>query len=228
MMKDHLAKTIVTLIIDSSNHDYSLIIAQLKKENISCKLFDTSAHLLHYITENEFDLVISELILEDMEGIELCRQIREKLIDLPFVFYTNKQDDFTQIVALNSGADDYILKTTKPNVVVARITSLLRKARMAQLNIAKNNSTFSIDRERYLVMKEGNEISLPRKEFELLSLLHSSPKKVFSRKEISRIIWGEESLFKNRTIDVHIRKLREKLGERYIKTIKGVGYSFDL
>lgn len=228
MMKDSLQNTITALIVDSSNYDYSLIVEQLGKNKISCRVFKNSALLLNYIENNKFDLIISELILQDMEGIELYRQIREKLIELPFVFFTDAQDDFTQIVALNSGADDYILKSTKPNVVSARITSLLRKAHFAHLHISKNNSVFSIDREKYLVFKEGNKISLPRKEFELLSLLHSSPKKVFSRKEISRIIWGEESLFKNRTIDVHIRKLREKLGERYIKTIKGVGYSFDL
>lgn len=227
-MKDSLRTNKTALIIDSSEFDYSYIIDLFKKNQINIKRINSGLEVFDNISTLQAEIIFCELLLKDIEGIELCQQLREKGFKQTFIFFTDNNDDLSQIIALNTGADDYILKSTKATVLLARAESFLRKTNPNSFANKKSNSTFIIDRERYLLIKEGKEIILPRKEFELLSLLYSSPKKVFSRKEISKIIWGEESLFRNRTIDVHIRKLREKIGERYIKTMKGVGYSFDL
>ena len=143
-------------------------------------------------------------------------------------FLTARGEDYSQIAGFDSGADDYITKPIKPRVLVSRIKALLRRNDTVQANEdVVNIGDIKIDREKYLIVKAGVEINLPKKEFELLSLLASKPGKVFTRETILERVWGGDVIVGDRTIDVHIRKLREKLGDDYIKTVKGIGYRFD-
>lgn len=177
------------------------------------------------------DFILLDIVLPDSDGIELCSELRanNKLKNSLIVFYTNRNEDYSQIAAFKAGADDYIIKPTRSKILTSRIRALLKRLPgRIQLTVEPNQSNLVIDRERYLVIKNGEEIIFPRKEFELLALLYSSPRKVFTRQEISSYIWGYELVAKNRTIDVHIRKLREKLGDSHIKTVKGIGYSLEL
>ncbi len=175
-------------------------------------------------------LVLMDIIMPVMNGMDACLEMRT--IDLLrktfIVFYTDRKEDYSQIAGFNAGADDYIIKPVKLAVLLTRIKAILKRLKKVSLEPKKEDvSGIQIDRERYVVIQDGKEIVFPRKEFELVSLLHSSPRKVFTRQEISSLIWGHEIVAKNRSIDVHIRKLREKLGNGHIKTVKGIGYSFE-
>lgn len=182
------------------------------------------------ITQNfKPDLVLMDVAMPVMDGIEACIEMRaiNSIRNMLIVFYTDRNEDYSQIAGFNAGADDYIIKPVKPKVLLTRIRAMLKRLNGTPNKLKVNDkSIIKIDRERYVVIKNGEEISFPRKEFELLSLLYSTPRKVFTRNEISNLIWGYEIVSENRTIDVHIRKLREKLGNSYIKTVKGIGYSF--
>jgi len=142
-------------------------------------------------------------------------------------FLTARNEDYSQITGFDSGADDYITKPIKPKVFVSRIKALLRRISKSSSSSAIELGGIKIDREKYLVEQDGKEIILPKKEFELLHLLISKPGKVFTREEILNKVWGDDVVVGDRTIDVHIRKLREKMGETYFRTIKGVGYKFE-
>lgn len=175
-------------------------------------------------------LIILDIMMPEMDGIETCKELRSspEFKNTIIAFLTARNEDYSQIAGFDVGADDYITKPIKPAVLVGRVKALLRRYNE---NGADDNTAVGdivVDREKYLVYKQGKSISLPKKEFELLSLLISKPGKVFSREEILNKIWGKEIIVGDRTIDVHIRKLREKLGDEYFKTIKGVGYKFDL
>jgi two-component system alkaline phosphatase synthesis response regulator PhoP len=173
------------------------------------------------------NLVILDILNPEMDGIEVCAEFRNspRLRDTLIAFFTTRNEDYSQIAGFNAGADDYILKPCRPHLFFTRMRALLRrfKSRTASALTAQG---IAIDRERYTVKKGSREFLLPRKEFELMSLLLSSPRKVFTRKEIYTEIWGGEMDLRNRTIDVHIRKLREKLGDDHIVTVKGIGYRF--
>ena len=176
-------------------------------------------------------LIVMELVMPKLDGIDICIELRREktLANTLIVFYTERDDDYSQIAGFNAGGDDYVIKPQKGRVLISRTKALLRRHhRLNGVSEVNYLQGLTIDRERYLIFKDGKEIILPRKEFELLALMANSPKKVFSRKEISQLIWGYEIFAKNRTIDVHIRRLREKLGEKYIKTIKGIGYKLEL
>jgi two-component system, OmpR family, alkaline phosphatase synthesis response regulator PhoP len=173
-------------------------------------------------------LIITEIKLQGMDGVEACIELRkrQKLRKSIIAFYTSVQEDYSQIAAFNAGADDYIRKPVNLRVLVHRIKALIKRyfSSYKVNDISKITGDIRIDREKFLLYKQDNEIVLPRKEFELIALLATDPKKVFSRNEIMLKVWGHEYEPKNRTIDVHIRKIREKVGEEYIKTVKGVGY----
>lgn len=176
-------------------------------------------------------LILLELVMPELDGIDISIELhsKEEFSESLVVFYTERAEDYSQIAAFNAGADDYIIKPVKPRVLISRLKALLkRQFHYLGQEVKHHAAGIVIDRERYLIFRDGEEIVLPRKEFELLALLSTSPKKVFTRKEISQLIWGYEIFSNNRTIDVHIRKLREKIGGKYIKTIKGVGYSLDV
>ena len=154
-----------------------------------------------------------------------------KLKNILVAFLTARGEDYSQIAGFDAGGDDYISKPIKPKVLVSRIKALLKRHDFARNEESATDSNESVagiimDRERFLVVKDGVDLVLPKKEFELLALLHSKPNKVFTREEIFSAIWGDNIIVGDRTIDVHIRKLREKIGDDYIKTIKGVGYKF--
>lgn len=177
------------------------------------------------------DLIIMDVMMPEMDGIEACENIRKipELANVIITFLTARNEDYTQVAGFDAGADDYISKPIKPKLLVSKINALLRRFNEQQ----KNAGTLSvgrieINREEYIIIKDGIEISLPRKEFELFYLIASKPGKVFKREEILDKIWGNDVIVGGRTIDVHIRKLREKIGEEYIKTIKGVGYKLEV
>jgi two-component system alkaline phosphatase synthesis response regulator PhoP len=177
-------------------------------------------------------LAILDVMMPEMDGIETCREIRliKELKNTIVIFLTARGEDYSQIAGFDAGADDYVTKPIKPRVLVSRIKALLRRYKEEQAenkDLIIELDEFSIDREKYLVIKEGQEYHLPRKEFELLCLLVSKPDKVFTREEILSGIWGDDVIVGDRTIDVHIRKIRERLDTQNIKTIKGVGYKYE-
>lgn len=177
------------------------------------------------------NLILLDIMMPEMDGIEVCRELRSlrEFDNTLIAFLTARNEDFTQVQGFDVGADDYITKPIKPRLLVSRIKALLRRTNAAQdapiEKVAYGDIT--IDEEKYLVYVKGQPITLAKKEFELIQLLVSRPGKVFTRQEIFNKIWGMDVIVGDRTIDVHIRKIREKVGEDYIKTIKGIGYKFD-
>ena len=177
-------------------------------------------------------LVILDVMMPEMDGIEACELLRKTsgLENIVIAFLTARGEDYSQMAGFDAGADDYITKPIKPKVLVSKVNALLRrvlKDEDSQEDITKVGDII-INREEYKIVKKGKDIILPRKEFELLSLLTSKPSKVFKREVILDKVWGNEVVVGGRTIDVHIRKLREKIGEEHFKTVKGVGYKFVL
>ncbi len=172
-------------------------------------------------------LIILDVMMPQMDGIEACEIIRNdsEIGDTIITFLSARGEDYSQIAGFNAGADDYITKPIKPRVLKSKIKSLLRRSNSEDKDVI-NFENMTIDRNTYKLIIEGNELSLPKKEFELLFLLCSKPGKVFKREFILESVWGKEVVVGDRTIDVHIRKLREKIGDSYFKTIKGVGYKF--
>ncbi len=176
------------------------------------------------------NLVIMDVMMPNMDGIEACEILRkdQKFNDTIIMFLTARGEDFSHVAAYEAGADDYVTKPVKPKVLLSKVKSLLRRYKKV-LDSEINKIEFEnikIDRETYRVYVSGESINLPRKEFELLYLLASKPDKVFKREKIMEKVWGGEVVVGDRTIDVHIRKLREKIGDKFFKTVKGVGYKF--
>jgi len=176
-------------------------------------------------------LILMDVMMPEMDGIAAVQEIRkiEELNDTIIVFLTARAEDYSQIAGFEAGADDYVTKPIKPKVLISRIAALLRRSSAKDNVISKiitvNNLT--INKEKFVIVKDGNEIILPNKEFKMVYLLASAPDKVFSRDDIFRKVWGNDVIVGDRTIDVHIRKIREKIGGEFIKTIKGVGYKFN-
>ena len=172
-------------------------------------------------------LIILDVMMPQMDGVEACEIIRNdsEIGDTIITFLSARGEDYSQIAGFNAGADDYITKPIKPRVLKSKIKSLLRRSNSEDKDVI-NFENMTIDRNTYKLIIEGNELTLPKKEFELLFLLCSKPGKVFKREFILESVWGKEVVVGDRTIDVHIRKLREKIGDSYFKTIKGVGYKF--
>ncbi len=218
------------LLIDSDIEQLTSVELALKAEHFIVFSTSNSKDAIRIAIEEQPHLVLLELVMPELDGIDICIELRKhiQLNGTLVVFYSQRDEDYSQIAAFNAGADDYIVKPAKPRVLISRLKALLKRYITANEPLVFNENGLIIDRERYLVFKDGDEIVLPRKEFELLALMFLSPRKVFTRKELSEKVWGYEIFSKNRTIDVHIRKLREKLGDRYIKTIKGIGYSLEL
>jgi len=177
-------------------------------------------------------LIIMDVMMPEMDGMEACENIRKipELAHVIITFLTARGEDYSQVAGFDAGADDYITKPIKPKLLVSKVKALLRRLKDDE---AKNSETLNvggieINREEYKIIKDNSEIILPRKEFELFYLLASKPGKVFKREEILDKVWGNEVIVGGRTIDVHIRKLREKIGDDFFKTIKGVGYKFEV
>lgn len=178
------------------------------------------------------NLIIIDIMMPNMDGIEACEKLRadQKFNDTIIMFLTARGEDYSHVAAYEAGADDYVTKPVKPKVLVSKVKGLLRRLKKVIENDINNIEfeNIKIDREKYKVYISDKTLNLPRKEFELLYLLASKPDKVFKRDKIMEMVWGGEVIVGDRTIDVHIRKLREKIGDKYFKTVKGVGYKFVL
>ncbi|MEL0262746.1 MAG: response regulator transcription factor [Flavobacteriaceae bacterium] len=174
-------------------------------------------------------LIIMDVMMPNLDGIEACEIIRknDKLQQTVIMFLTARGEDFSYVAAFEAGADDYVTKPIKPKVLISKVKGLLRRFKKSEpQDLVIRIGDLVIDKEEYKVTKNGEAFTLPRKEFELLFLLASKPEKVFKRDKIMEKVWGSEVVVGDRTIDVHIRKLREKVGDEYFKTVKGVGYKF--
>lgn len=221
------------LLVDDEPDILEFLSYNLKKEGYEVYTATNGAAGLKLATEVRPALVVLDVMMPGMDGMETCKNLRETpgLEHVLIAFLTARSEDYSQIAGFESGADDYISKPIRPRVLLSRIQALLRRTRQTeqQETLSPNIELggLVIDRSRYLVKKGVQEFSLPKKEFELLSLLASRPGHVFTRESILNKIWGDEVVVGDRTIDVHIRKLREKLGEEYFKTIKGIGYKFE-
>lgn len=217
------------LIIDDEEDIRQILSYNLKKEGFDVYEAEDGLDGLNKAKSINPDLIILDVMMPEMDGIEVCDQIRNTpdLKDVLICFLTARGEDYSQIAGLDAGADDYVEKPVKPKVLISRLNALLRrKGENKSQDYEASTSALVINREKYLVMKNNEAIHLPRKEFELLALLASKPDKVFERDIILEKVWGTNIIVGDRTIDVHIRKLREKIGDDYIKTVKGVGYKF--
>lgn len=214
------------LLVDDSEDILDLLEYNLSKEGYEIKTAVNGKIAIEKAISFVPDLIIMDVMMPEMDGIEACSEIRKipALSQTIITFLTARGEDYSQIAGFDAGADDYITKPIKPKVLISKIHGLLRRNIVE--NKSEETSNLVIDREKYVVVQKGTEISLPKKEFELLALLMSRPNNVFTREKIFASVWGDDIVVGDRTIDVHIRKLREKIGDDYIKTVKGVGYKF--
>ena len=219
------------LIVDDEADILEFIRYNLKKEGYEVYTASDGLEALKVAAEVSPHLVLLDVMMPNMDGMETCRQLRKmpQTEDAVIAFLTARSEDYSQVAGFDAGADDYIAKPVRPNVLVSRIRALLKRVdngSSAETAATTDRRSLIIDRERYVVLKNGEEIVLPRKMFELLALLYSKPQKVFLRDEIFTAVWGYDVVVGERTIDVHIRKLREKIGADYIVTVKAVGYKY--
>ncbi len=220
------------LIVDDEADILEIVGYNIKKEGFEVFTAANGKRAIEIAIEEKPSLIILDVMMPEMDGMETCYQMRNipALKDTLITFLSARGEDYSQIAGFDAGADDYITKPVKPRVLISKVKAILRRKSGGSETVLEDivAGGISIDRERYLIKQDGKEINLPKKEFELLSLLMSKPGKVFTRESIMNKIWGGEVVVGDRTIDVHIRKLREKLGEELIKTIKGVGYKFEV
>jgi two-component system, OmpR family, alkaline phosphatase synthesis response regulator PhoP len=217
------------LLVDDEKDILDFLSYNLKKEGYQIYTAENGIEGIEIAKTVQPTMILLDLMMPKMDGIEACQLMRtySELKNTLIVFLTSRSEDYSQIAGFQTGADDYISKPIRPRLLKSKIESLLRRMSYSHTNTANSHSNgLVIDREKYLAELNGEGINLPKKEFELLDLLASRPGKVFSRDQILSKIWGNEIVVGERTIDVHIRKLREKLGDTYIRTIKGVGYTF--
>ena len=222
------------LLVDDEKDILEFLSYNLTKEGFIVKTCLNGSSAIKVIDEFQPNLIVLDVMMPGMDGIETCEIIRanSNYDNIIIAFLTARSEDYSQVAGLEAGADDYINKPIKPKVLVSRVKALLRRKTSQGIdqNISSssiNISDLNINRESYQVERDGIEISLPRKEFEILYLLATKPGKVFKREEIFDIVWGDDVIVGGRTIDVHVRKLRRKLGRDYIVTVKGVGYKFN-
>ncbi|MEZ5013494.1 MAG: response regulator transcription factor [Chitinophagales bacterium] len=218
------------LIADDEPDILEVIEYNLLKEDYSVVKASNGRQALEAALHEKPHLILLDIMMPEMDGIEVCRELRTNpsFDNTIIAFLTARNEDFTQVQGFDVGADDYITKPIKPRLLTSRIKALLRRANKADAPVEKMHyGDLSIDEEKFLVYVKERPITLAKKEFELIQLLASKPGKVFTRQEIFNKIWGMDVIVGDRTIDVHIRKIREKIGEDYIKTVKGIGYKFD-
>jgi len=223
------------LVVDDEKDIVEFITYNLQKEGYEVLTAYSGNEALRK-AQHKPDLILLDIMLPEPDGYEVCKQLRSSssTASIPIIFLTAKSGEVDEIVGLEIGADDYIVKPISPRKLISRIKAVLRRAETAVGETIAREITriedLEINRANYTVKLSGKEIFFPRKEFEILSLLASNPGRVFSREELLNKIWGEDVYVVDRTVDVHIRKIREKLGDRadYIETIKGVGYRFKI
>ncbi|NMB73286.1 MAG: response regulator transcription factor [Bacteroidales bacterium] len=223
------------LVVDDEQDVLTFLEYNLKKEGYFVYLASSGQQAIDLASEVLPQLILLDIMMPGIDGIETCEIIRanEKLANTIICFLSARSEDYTQIAAFEAGADGYLIKPVRPKLLVSYVKALLKRIEEPQKSTATSEEKvihagpLIIDRDRYLVLINDTEIVLPRKEFNLLCLLASKPQKVFTRTDIYDYLWGQDVQTSDRTIDVYIRKLREKFGDRLIKTIKGVGYKFD-
>lgn len=217
------------LLIDDEPDILDFLQYNLEKEGYKVYTANNGLVGVGMVQKVKPDLVLIDVMMPVMDGIEACYTIRkDSSIQQPIIaFLTSRAEDYSQVAGFEAGADDYIAKPIRPRLLISKVESLLRRLRNETFeDQSASVQGIKVNREKFIVEKKDTEIQLPKKEFELLELLLSRPGKVFTRDEILSSVWGNEAIVGERTIDVHIRKLREKLGDDYIRTIKGVGYTF--
>ncbi len=217
------------LIVDDEQDIRMIVKYNLEKEGYQVEEAENGLDAIKVAKNFQPDLILLDVMMPGIDGIETCEKIRadKDISNALIAFLTARSEDYSQIAGLDSGGDDYITKPIKPKILLSRVKALLRRSEQT-IEMADSDDELIINRDKYVVYKSGQELNLPKKEFELLAMLHNKPGKVFTRQEILDYVWGKDVVVGDRTIDVHVRKLREKLGNNdYIKTIKGVGYRFD-
>lgn len=218
------------LIVDDEEDILEFLEYNLKKEDFDVYTASSGRKAINIAEKVNPDLIILDVMMPDLDGIETCKELRDipSLKNTLIAFLTARNEDYSQIAGFDAGADDYINKPIKPRVLVSRIKAILRRNNpLIQNQVFETESGLKIDKNKYVIELDGKEITLPKKEFELLALLASKPGHVFTRDNILSSVWGAQVVVGDRTIDVHIRKLREKIGDKAIKTVKGVGYKFE-
>ncbi len=220
------------LVVDDEPDIVEMLKYNLEKEGFEVNTASDGRKCVESAKVSKPDLVLMDIMMPVMDGVEACRMLREmpELSDTFIIFLTARAEEYSEVAAFDVGADDYLTKPIKPRALVSRINAIFRRElkRSKEESDVINIGKFTIDKSSYTLHMEGNKISLPKKEFELLYFLAESPNKVFSRDELLTNIWGSDVYVLARTVDVHIRRVREKIGNEFIKTVKGVGYKFEL
>jgi two-component system alkaline phosphatase synthesis response regulator PhoP len=220
------------LVVDDEQDILELIRHALNKEGFEVHIAANGLQAIEQAKKIKPELILMDVMMPVMDGMEACRQLKEneETSGIAIVFLTARSEEFAELAGFEAGADDYIAKPIRPRVLLSRLKAILRRRNAIQSasHETMDFENLKIDRERFVVEFNGKTLQFPRKEFELLSFLASRPGRVFSRDEILENVWGNEVLVVDRTIDVHVRKIREKLDEKFIYTVKGVGYKFEL
>ena len=218
------------LVVDDEPNILELLEYNLEKEGYDVKTASNGSEGLKLAKDFDPHLILLDIMMPNMDGIDTCRKIREskKIKDVFIIFLTARSEEYSEVAAFDSGANDYIMKPIKPRALISRINAYFRRDKI----VTKENEIvviggLTIDRTSYLVIKDDNKIILPKKEFELLYFLALHPNVVFNRDDLLKNIWGSDVYVVSRTVDVHVRKVREKIGEEFIKTVKGIGYKFE-
>ena len=216
------------LLVDDEPDILEFLSYNLRKAGFEVSIAKNGKEAITLAKKLKPDLIVLDVMMPEMDGIETCQELRQiaGLARTLIVFLTARGEDYSQIAGFGAGADDYITKPISPKLFIAKINALFKRSGM-QATVEIKAKGIIIDREKYVVIKDGKTFSLPRKEFQLLELLVSKPEKVFTRHEIFSEIWGEDVIVGDRTIDVHVRKIRDRLSLDTIKTVKGVGYKFE-
>ena len=231
-MKSTYQKKETILLVDDEEDILEFLSYNLRKEGYKVYVADNGEDAIDIAPRIHPDLIILDIMMPKMDGLKVCRELRKNkaLDDVYIAFLTARSEDYTQITGLEVGGDDYITKPVKPGVFNSRVRALLRrknKSHEEELGKILTLGDLTIDKEKFIIEVKGKRVNLVKKEFELLYLLATKPGKVFNRAEILNNVWGAEVIVGDRTIDVHIRKLREKIGAQFIKTVKGIGYKLE-
>lgn len=221
------------LVVDDEQDILELIRHSLNKEGFEVHIAMNGQQAIEKAKQIIPDLILMDVMMPIMDGMEACRQLKEDPTtkNISIVFLTARSEEFAELAGFEAGADDYVAKPIRSRVLLSRIKALLRRQNGSSPREESQKIEFGnlvIDREKFVIEYNGKSLQFPRKEFELLSFLASKPGRVFSRDEILENVWGNEVLVVDRTIDVHVRKIREKLDDKFIYTVKGVGYKFEL
>jgi two-component system alkaline phosphatase synthesis response regulator PhoP len=218
------------LLVDDEEDILEFLSYNLLREGFKVSTASNGVRAIEKAKAKQPHLIIMDVMMPKMDGITAVKEIRKipELDHTLIIFLTARSEDYSQIAGFEAGADDYVSKPIKPKILVSRITAMLRRSAKADDSKVIKINDLEIDPVSFIVLKKGKKIVLPKKEFKLLHLLATSPNKVFSRDEIFHKVWGDDVIVGDRTIDVHIRKIREKLGNQYITTVKGIGYKTEL